>query len=75
MLILDTVPYMKDISINSSVIARQHSIFSKRYRPGIVMDFPTASFVTVKFDDSEILSVQLKYLRLANRPRFCDNDI
>ena len=31
-LILDTVPKLKDISINSSVIARQHSRLPDRYR-------------------------------------------
>ena len=75
-LILDTVPEMKDISINSSVIARQHSRLPDRYRSGIVEGFSRASsLVSVKFDDGDILWVLLKHLRLVNRPRFCVNDI
>ena len=75
-LILDTVPEMKDISINSSVIARQHpSKVPDRYRSGIVADRPSATSVSVKFDDGEIHSVPLKHLRLVNRPRFCVNGI
>ena len=75
MLILDTVPQIKDISINSSVIARQHSHLPDRYRSGIVVGFPSASSVSVKFDDGETHSVLLKHLRLVNRPRFCVNDM
>ena len=74
-LILDTVPKKTDISINSSVIARQHSRLPDRYRSGTVVGFPRATLVSVKFDDGETLSVLLKHLRLLNRPRFCVNDI
>ena len=74
-LILDTVPKMTDISINSSVIARQHSRWPMRFRSGIVVGFSGAPLVSVKFDDGEIRSVLLKHLRLVNRPRFCVNDI
>ena len=74
-LILDTVPKMEDISINSSVIARQHSKLPDRYRSGVVVGFPSASSVSVKFDDGETHWVLLKYLRLVNRPRFCVNEI
>ena len=74
-LILDAVPEMKDISINSSVIARQHNHLPYRYRPGNIVGFPHSSWVSVKFDDGETRSVLLKHLRLVNRPRFCVNDI
>ena len=74
-LILDTVPKLEDISIKSSVIARQHSHLPERYRSGNVVGFPRASLVSVKFDDGETRSVLLKHLRLVNRPRFCVNDI
>ena len=74
-LILDAVPEMKDISFNSSVIARQHTHLPKRYRTGNVVGFPSSSLVSVKFDDGETHSVLLKHLRLVNRPRFCVNDI
>ena len=75
MLSLDAVPEMKDISINSSVIARQHTHLPDRYRTGNVVGFPCSSLVSVKFDDGETHSVLLKHLRLVNRPRFCVNDI
>lgn len=75
MLILDKVPEIKDISINSSVIARQDRRLSNRYRSGIVVGFLSASWVSVKFDDGETLSVLLQHLRLVNRPRFCVNGI
>ena len=74
-LILDTVPKLNDISINSSVIARQHSHLPKRYRSGIVVDFPGESLVSVEFDDGETASVLLEHLRLVKRPRFCVNGI
>ena len=75
-LILDTVPKLNDISINSLVIARQHSHLPKRYRSGIVVGFPGESLVSVKFDDGETASdVLLEHLRLVNRPRFCVNGI
>ena len=66
---------MKDISINSSVIARQHGRLPDRYRSGIVEGPPSATLVSVKFDDGETLFVLLKHLRLVNRPGFCVNDI
>ena len=74
-LILDTVPKMEDISINSPVIARQHSILPDRYRSGIVVGLPSASLVSVKFDDGETRFILVKHLRLVNRPRFCVNDM
>ena len=74
-LILDTIPTIKDISINSTVIARQHRQLPSRYRSGIVVGFPSAASASVKFDDGEIHEVLLKHLRLVKRPRFCVNDI
>ena len=74
-LILDTIPTIKDISINSTVIARQHpNTLPDRYRSGIVVGFPSASSASVKFDDGETRMVLLKYLRLVKRPRFCVNE-
>jgi len=75
-LILDTIPTIKDISINSTVIARQHPKDEPdRYRSGIVVGFPSAASASVKFDDDETHEVPFKYLRLVKRPRFCVNDI
>ena len=74
-LILDTVPKMKDISINSSVIAFQIANEPDRYRSGTVVGFPSATSVSVKFDDDKTSLVLLKYLRLVKRPRFCVNNI
>jgi len=70
-LILDTIPTTKDISINSTVIARQHRRLPNRYRSGIVVGFPSAASASVKFDDGETHEVLFKYLRLVKRPRFC----
>lgn len=75
-LILDKIPTIKDISINSTVIARQHpNTLPSRYRSGIVVGFPSASSASVTFDDGETHIVPLQYLRLVKRPRFCVNDI
>ena len=74
-LILDTIPTVKDISINSTVIARQHpNTVSDRYRSGIVVGFPSAFSASVTFDDGQTRMVLLKYLRLVKRPRFCVNE-
>ena len=72
-LILDTIPELKDISINSSVIAK--SSIAERYRSGTVLGFPSATSVFVKFDDGETKEVLFEDLRLVKRPRFCVNYI
>lgn len=74
-LILDAVPSMKDMSFNSSVIAFQGTDDPKRYRSGIVVGFPSAASVSVKFDDGKTSDVVLQDLRLVKRPRFCVNNI
>lgn len=72
-LILDTVPKLKDISINSSVIAKSN--IPDRYRSGTVLVIPSSTSVSVKFDDGETKLVLLEDLRLVKRPHFCVNDI
>lgn len=72
-LILDTIPKLKDISINSSVIAKSN--IPERYSSGTVTHFPSATSVFVKFDDGENKKVLFEDLRLVKRPRFCVNDI
>ena len=74
-LILDTVSKMKDISINSHVIALQRSDLPGRYRSGTVLGYPSPTVASVKFDDGETKLVLLEYIRLVKRPRFCLNDI
>jgi len=72
-LILDKIPKLKDISINSSVIAKSN--IPVRYRSGTVLVIPSATSVSMKFDDGETKLVLLEDLRLVKRPRFCVNDI
>jgi len=72
-LILDTIPKLKDISINSSVIAKSN--IPERYRSGTVTHFPSETSVFVKFDDGKTKLVLFEDLRLVKRPRFCVNDI
>ena len=73
-LILDAIPKLNDISINSTVIARQHEDLPDRYRSGIVR-FKNATSASVKFDDGATHIVLLEHLRLVKRPRFCVNNI
>ena len=72
-LILDTVPKLRDISINSLVIAK--SDLPQRYRSGTVVGFRSESLVSVKFDDGVPNLVLLEDLRLVKRPRFCVNEM
>ena len=72
-LILDTVPKLRDISINSLVIAK--SDLPERYRSGTVVGFRSESLVSVEFDDGVTSLVLLEDLRLVKRPRFCVNDM
>ena len=75
-LILDEVPLMKDIAINSPVIAQQtHK--SDWYRTGNVTAKSGSDFVRVKFDGLTKFNnkhekwVKLENLRLMKRPSFC----
>jgi len=74
-LILDTVPKLKDISINSSVIAKSN--IPERFRSGTVvaLSWHSATSVSVKFDHGETKVVLLEDLRLVKHPRFCVNGI
>ena len=72
-LILDTIPKLKDFVINSSVIAKSN--IAERYRSGTVLGFPNPTSVSVKFDDGKTKVVLLEDLRLVKRPRFCVNDV
>ena len=72
-LILDTVPKLKDISINSSVIAKSN--IPERFRSGTVVRYLSATSVSVKFDHGETNLVLLEDLRLVKHPRFCVNGI
>ena len=70
-LIVDIVPKMKNVSINSSVIARERSDLPARYRSGTVLGFRSPTLASVKFDDGKTKLVLSKYIRLVKRPRFC----
>jgi len=74
-LILDTIPNKKDISVNSSVIARHKQSHPEWYRSGTVVDFSGTAFASVQFDNNEKSWVRFKNLRLVKRPHFCVNDV
>ena len=74
-LILDTIPDKKDISVNSSVIARHKQSHPEWYRSGTVVGFSGTGFASVQFDNNEKSWVTFKNLRLVKRPRFCVNDM
>ena len=72
MLVIDKIPEMKDISVNSRVIAVHRTDMKEWYRTGTVTDTDGSSFVSVKFHDGhQRHRIPLKELRLANRPRVC----
>lgn len=74
-LILDKIPNKKDISVNSSVIARHRESIPEWYRSGTVVGFSGTAYASVKFDDDKEAWVKFENLRLVRRPHFCVNDM
>lgn len=74
-LILDKIPNKKDISVNSSVIARHSERNPEWYRSGTAVDFSGTAYASVKFDDDKVAWVTFENLRLVRRPHFCVNDM
>ena len=71
MLVIDKIPEMKDISVNSQVIAVHVPRMKEWYRAGTVTG-TDGSFVSVKFKNGQRRDrVPLNELRLVNRPRVC----
>ena len=73
-LIIDKIPEMKDITVNSQVIALYRPYIPERYRVGKVTYTSRAS-VHVTFHDGQRRWVTLQQLRLVRRPRFCDDGL
>ena len=76
-LIIDKIPEMKDITLNSSVIAVHKPDKLEWYRTGIVTVISSrTSSVLVRFDDRhQQRQVPIDELRLVKRPRFCTNNM
>jgi len=71
-LVVDKIPEMKDISVNSRVIAVHRTDRKEWYRNGTVTGTDGSSFVSVKFHDGQQRRwIPLNELRLVNRPRVC----
>ena len=72
MLVIDKIPQMKDIFVNSRVIAVHRTDKKEWYRTGTVTGTDGSSFVSVKFHNGQQRHwIPLKELRLVNRPRIC----
>ncbi len=75
-LIVDRIPLMEDITVNSPVIAEHRTDRPYWYRTGTVKATSGSAFVKVKFDDGKLTKwVRLENLRLVKRPRFCEDNI
>jgi len=71
-LVIDKIPQMKDISVNSRVIAVHIPGRKEWYRTGTVTGTDGSSFVSVKFRNGQRRRwIPLNELRLVNRPRVC----
>ena len=75
-LITDEVVEIKDISVNSRVIAVHKPRMTEWYRTGtITLVSSTERFVLVKFDDGQQRWVPIEQVRLVKRPVYCKNNI
>ena len=71
-LVIDKLPKMKEISVNSSVIAVHKPGMPEWYRAGNVTGTnERLSLVQVRFKNRDKRWVPLKKLRLVKRPKFC----
>ena len=71
-LVIDEIPEMKDISVNSSVIAVHKPSMQEWYRAGTVTGTnESLSMVHVRFKNGDQRLVPLKELRSVKRPKFC----
>ena len=75
-LIIDKIPEMKDITVNTQVIAQHRDGRPEWHRTGTVKGTSGSALVSVKFDISKLIRwVRLENLRLVKRPRFCLDNI
>ena len=71
-LVIDKISDMKEISVNSSVIAVHRPDMPEWYRAGNVTGTNEhLSLVTVRFKNGDQKQVPLNHLRLVKRPKFC----
>ena len=71
-LVIDKIPEMKEISVNSSVIAVHKPSMPEWYRAGNVTGTnDRASLVYVRFKNGDQRWVPVNQLRLVKRPKFC----
>ena len=71
-LVIDKIPELKEISVNSSVIAVHKPSMPEWYRAGNVTGTnKSSSLVTVRFKNGDQRWVPLNQLRLVKRPKFC----
>ena len=72
MLVIDKIPEMKEISVNSTVIAVHKPSIQEWYRAGNVTGSnERLSPVHVRFKNGDQRLVPLKELRSVKRPKFC----
>ena len=75
-LVIDKISDMKEISVNSSVIAVHRPDMPEWYRAGNVTGTNEhLSLVTVRFKNGDQKQVPLNQLRLVKRPKFCVDSV
>ena len=75
-LVIDKISDMKEISVNSSVIAVHRPDRPEWFRAGNVTGTnERLSFVTVRFKNGDQKWVRLNQLRLVKRPKFCVDSV
>ena len=76
MLVIDKISDMKEISVNSSVIAVHRPDQPEWFRAGKVTGSnERLSFVTVRFKKGDQKWVPPNQLRLVKRPKFCVDSV
>ena len=71
-LVIDKIPEMKEISVNSSVIAVHKPSMQEWYRAGNVTGTnERLSLVHVRFKNGDQRWVPLNQIRSVKRPKFC----
>ena len=75
-LVIDKISDMKEISVNSSVIAVHRPDMPEWYRAGNVTGTnEPLSIVTVRFKNGDQKWARLNQLRLVKRPKFCVDSV
>ena len=75
-LVIEKIPEMKEMSVNSSVIAVHKPSMPEWYRTGNVTGInDRSSFVYIRFKNGDKKWVPLNELRLMKRPKFCVDSV